>query len=107
MWDRGCLELCLCPAVESDLSIHDVRRVSSFAEELHNLFARSRKLRPTGFGFRILLKPSNFLPVVYEIHLSQTPLGSLTNGITVPANLDGPDVFHEGLPPNCNQCLVE
>lgn len=70
-------------AVAIDLSIHDVRHVAALAEELlHNLLARPSQLRPVGFGFRVLFKSSNFAPVVREIHLSQTTLGSSANMVS-------------------------
>src|SRR5438093_9789175 len=73
-----------CSAVASHLSIHHVRYVSAFAEELHHLFAGSCHLCPTGFRVRVLLQSSNLVSVEYEIHLSQTELGGPTNFLGLP-----------------------
>src|SRR5438309_4512164 len=96
-----------CSAIARHLSIHYVRHVSAFAEKLHHFLAGSRQLRPTGLRIRILLKSANFLSVENEIHLSQTKLGSPTNRVTFSAYLDGFGVFHEGLPPDLDECFVE
>src|SRR5437016_1197889 len=60
------------PAVKSHLPVNHVRYVAARAQELHHLLARPGQLRPTGFGFRVLLKPSNLDTIEYEVHLPQS-----------------------------------
>ena len=90
----------LCSDVASHLSIHYVRHVAALAQKLHHFLGGASHLCPPGFGFWVLLKPTNLVSVEYEVHLPQSALGSHANGIALFPKLDEVSVFDESLPPN-------
>ena len=60
--------------------------------ETASLLARPGHLRPTGFGIRILLQPTNVVSAEYEVHLPQSTLGSLLSVYELKKNSDCDDI---------------
>src|SRR6185437_1375821 len=68
--DRERASLLLMGTVQSHLPVNHVCHVATIADELHCItFLPECQLRPSGLCFRVLLKPSNPVPVKVEIHL--------------------------------------
>src|SRR5271170_2710496 len=70
-------------AVRRHLSINYVRHVAPLTEELHHLLASPCHLRPPGFGFRVLLQPTNLVAFEDKIHLPQSSFGGSPDGVTL------------------------
>ncbi len=49
-------------------------------------------------GIRVLLQPTNLVPVKYKVHMPQSALGSFANGVTRFPSVDDLCVFDESLP---------
>jgi hypothetical protein len=76
------------PSVHGHLPVNYVRHIATSGEKLHDLHTGACHLCPAGFRFRILLKPTNSVPVELEIHFPQLAFGSQLNGVTLYAKLD-------------------
>src|SRR5882672_2607196 len=97
----------LLPAIQGHLSVHDDSDIPPRRKKLHHLVSRARQLRPARFRFRILLQPSQRLPLKHKIHFAQTFSRRLAHRERLPVQLDLCRAFHQRLPPHFHHCLFQ
>src|SRR4029079_7382955 len=93
--------------VKRNLPIDHIRHIAALTEELHHFFAGSRHFRPSGFCFRILLKPSDFISLEHEVQLTKFPLLRLSNGVTLAAQVDDLDILDADLAPDLDERIFK
>src|SRR5260370_40221224 len=92
--------------VELHLPIYDIGDVSPVTQKLHDVLPFPGELCPAGGRLRVLLQPSQPLPVKLEVNLAELGSAGPPDRIAPACECDRPGILDQGLAPHGNQSFL-